>query len=259
MAHPHQLKFVELTSKFFNLNNDSSLKVLEIGSYIVNETVRPFFTGSQFIGVDLMPGPGVDIVSNGEDINLPDESLDIAISCECFEHNANWAKSFKSMYEKVKKGGILIVSSASRGRLEHGTKRTSPESSPGTQSIEWNYYKNLTKKDFSNEFELDDLFSSYIFVYNGTSKDLYFVGVKLGESLKAKGCRLADLESQLKKIDSLLPKSKTPKLFKYLGSIAKTLLYIASFLPDNVYQNFALPYSWLAKKMRVVLGKLFGV
>lgn len=259
MAHPQQLKFVELTSEFFNLNNDPTLKVLEIGSYIVNGTVRPYFASSQYIGVDLMPGPGVDIVSNGEDINLPDENFDIAISCECFEHNPHWVKSFQSMYEKIKKGGILIASCASRGRLEHGTKRTSPESSPGTQSIEWNYYKNLSKKDFTKHLKLDDLFSSYIFVYNGTSKDLYFVGLKLGENSKTQEFRLADLESQLKKIDSLLPQSKTPKLLRGIWSITKAPLYIASFLPDNAYQNFALHYSRIIHFLRVKFGKLFGV
>jgi SAM-dependent methyltransferase len=260
MALPQQLKFVELTSEFFNLNNDPTLKVLEIGSYIVNGTVRPYFAlASQYIGVDLMPGPGVDIVSNGEDINLPDENFDIAISCECFEHNPHWVKSFQSMYEKIKKGGILIASCASRGRLEHGTKRTSPESSPGTQSIEWNYYKNLTKKDFNNKLNLDDLFSSYIFVYNGTSKDLYFVGLKLGENSKTQELPLADLKSQLKNIDSLFPKSKTTKLLKTYGVLQGAPLYIASFLPDNAYQNFALPYARFIHNLRVGLGKLFGV
>jgi SAM-dependent methyltransferase len=259
MAHPQQLKFVELTSKFFNLNNDPCLKVLEIGSYIVNGSVRPFFHASQYIGVDLMPGPGVDIVLNGKEINLPDETFDVAISCECFEHNPHWVESFQMMYKKTKKCGILLVSCASRGRLEHGTKRTHPESSPGTQSLEWNYYKNLRKKDFFKNLSLDTLFSSYIFVYNGTSKDLYFVGLKLGENSRLKGICLADLQSQLKKIDALLPDSKTAKIVKYLHSISRIPIYIASFLPDNVYQNFAIPYSDLVGRLRFRLRKFLGI
>lgn len=259
MSHPEQLKFVELTSKFFNLNNDPSLKVLEVGSYIVNGTVRPFFYGSQYIGVDLMPGPGVDIVLNGKEINLPDETFDVAISCECFEHNPHWVESFQIMDKKIKKCGILIVSCASRGRLEHGTNRTHPESSPGSQSLGWDYYKNLTKKDFFNNLSLDDIFSSYIFVYNGTSKDLYFVGLKLGENSRLKGMHLADLQSQLKKIDTLLPVSKTPKIVKYLYSISRIPLYVTSFLPDNVYQNFAIPYSGLVQKLRFGLRKFLGI
>ena len=259
MAHAHQLKFVELTSNFFNFNNDPNLKVLEIGSYIVNGTIRSYFSGSQYIGVDLIQGPGVDIVSNGEDINLPDEYFDVAISCECFEHNPHWVRSFQNMYKKIKKDGILIVSTASRGRLEHGTKRTSPESSPGTQSIEWNYYKNLTKNDFKNNLKLDKLFSSYIFVYNGTSKDLYFVGLKSGENTQINKISLADLELQLKQIDLLLPQSNISKLVKSIWNISKAPLYIASFMPDKVYQNFAIPYSRLIQYIKVLLCKLFKV
>ena len=95
MSHAQQLKFVEITSKFFALNNSSNLKVLEIGSYIVNGTIRPYFEGSQYIGVDLIPGPGVDIVEHAEKINFPKEIFDVTISCECFEHNPYWLESFK--------------------------------------------------------------------------------------------------------------------------------------------------------------------
>ncbi len=259
MAHAQQLKFVELTSNFFNLNNSPSLKVLEIGSYIVNGTVRSYFTNSQYIGIDLIPGLGVDIISNGEEIDLPDECFDVAISCECFEHNPHWVKSFQSMYDKVKGGGILIASCASRGRLEHGTKRTSPESSPGTQTIEWDYYKNLSKKDFYDELNLNAMFNSYIFVYNGSSKDLYFVGLKPGASQSTRPLSLSDLESQLRKINQLIPQSITPKIFRRIWSITNAPLYIASFLPDAAYQNFAMPYSKLTQRLRRGLGKLVGV
>jgi SAM-dependent methyltransferase len=256
MAHPRQLKFVELTSEFFNLNNVPNLKVLEIGSYIVNGTVRPYFSGSEYFGVDLMPGPGVDIVSNGEELNFPDENFDVAISCECFEHNPHWVNSFQSMYQKLKKGGVFIASTASRGRVEHGTKRTSPDVSPGTQSIEWNYYKNLTKKDFINNLKLDDLFSSYIFVYNGAAQDLYFVGLKLGGGSRAQDFDFADLESRLKKIDSLVAESKALRLAK---CISRTPIWLVSFLPDKAYQNFAVPYATFLNKLRVRLDKLFGL
>ena len=250
MAHPQQLKFVEITSKFFNFNNDANLKVIEIGSYILNGSVRSFFSSNQYVGVDLMSGPGVDVVSNGQEINVPDQNFDVAISCECFEHNPYWFVSFQNMYNKLKMGGLLIVSCASRGRVEHGTKRTSPESSPGTQSIEWNYYKNLTNKDFLTKFDLDEMFDSHIFVYNGTSNDLYFVGLKLGAVTELS---LSNLKSELQKINSLLPQTTTQKIYNIIRSVIRVPLFIASFLPDAAYQNFAVPYFKFFKRMKSLL------
>ena len=259
MAHFQQLKFVEITSRFFNLNNNSRLKVLEIGSYIVNETVRPYFEGSQYIGVDLMPGPGVDIVSNGEWVDLPNESFDVSVSCECFEHNPHWVKSFQNMWDLTKPNGLLIVSCASRGRFEHGTKRTFPESSPGTLSVEWNYYKNLNKKDFYDNLDITKMFSKHLFVYNNLSKDLYFVGSKQSNSVDLRSWDPLDLESQLKKINQHIPKqkSKIPRFLISVWGITRIPLYLSSWLPDRTYQNFAIRYTNVIGRLSGPIKKLF--
>ena len=72
----------------------------------------------------------------------------------------------------------------SRGRREHGTTRTSPENSPGTQSLDWDYYRNLTAADFDC-FDVDAMFSSHRFDYNKFSRDLYFLGVKAAQDGEA--------------------------------------------------------------------------
>jgi SAM-dependent methyltransferase len=254
MAHPEQLKFVELTSIYFDLNDNSNLRVIEIGSYIVNETVRAYFSKSEYIGVDLMPGPGVDIISNGEQINLPKETFDVAISCECFEHNPRWTYSFNNMWNMLKPGGLLIVSCASRGRLEHGTKRTMPAASPGTQSIEWNYYRNLNEKDFRNNLDLQKMFSKYIFAFNNNSRDLYFVGTKYGNNLNIKDWNQFSLKSELNKINQLIPRSP----YYYLKKFLLSPLYLIAFLPEKIYQNIVFPYSkflfWMRK---LIIGDPF--
>ena len=63
MAHDEQLKFVELTQDYFVAKDN--IKVLEIGSYNVNGSIRAFFPNANYTGVDLCDGPGVDIVSSG--------------------------------------------------------------------------------------------------------------------------------------------------------------------------------------------------
>ena len=81
------------------------------------------------------------------------------------------------MHRMLKPGGLLIMTCASQGRREHGTTRSSPENSPGTQSLDWDYYRNLTAADFSC-FAVGKKFSNSRFNYNKFSRDLYFLGIK---------------------------------------------------------------------------------
>lgn len=177
MAHPQQLQFVKSIAKAL-AGDYSSRKVLEIGSYDVNGSVRNFFLGAEYLGVDLVAGPGVDLVSEGHLIQGHEKVYDIAISCECFEHNPYWVETFENMYRMTKDGGVVLFTCATTGRPEHGTTRTSPKASPGTQALNWDYYKNLTENDFINSIQLSSLFGSHFFLVNYKSCDLYFLGFK---------------------------------------------------------------------------------
>jgi SAM-dependent methyltransferase len=185
MAHPQQLQFVKSITTSLTGNFQSKkgrFQVLEVGAYDVNGSIRQFFPNADYLGVDLIEGPGVDLICEGDKIPHEDNIYDISISCECFEHNPSWAETFKNMYRMTKNGGIVVFTCATTGRAEHGTTRTSPESSPGTQALRWDYYKNLTEKDFSKTFNLNNLFGGHFFLVNHTSCDLYFFGIKGQES-----------------------------------------------------------------------------
>lgn len=173
MAHQAQRVFFESIKssmpEYFN-----NVSVIEIGSLNINGTVRDFFTPTYYVGVDLEEGPGVDLVSAGQDVDLPDDSFDVAVSAECFEHNPHWKNTFANMYRMSSQ--FIIFTCASDGRPEHGTSRTTPGDSPFT--IKWDYYKNLNEKDFRQEFNFDLMFSKYEFSYNKEAKDLYFWGIK---------------------------------------------------------------------------------
>ncbi len=181
MAHFQQLNFAKITAAHLT-PNWAKKHILEIGAHNVNGSVKPFFNGSEYVGVDLSEGENVDIVASGHELTLPEAHFDVAISCECFEHNPEWIETFQNMYRMLKNGGVIIISCASRGRLEHGTTRTCPEVSPGTQTIGWNYYKNLNASDFKKAFPLNEMFESHVFFTNRISNDLYFVGKKSGKN-----------------------------------------------------------------------------
>lgn len=170
MSHREQRDYVSYLKARFP-DAFRSKKVLEVGSLDINGTVRDFFEGCEYVGVDVGEGPGVDVVAKGEDLDYPDRSFDVSISCECFEHNPAWRETFVNMHRMSSK--MVIFTCASEGRPEHGTQRSDPGSSPLTTG--WDYYRNLVEEDFGS-LPLDRMFSRYEFERNYTSHDLYFWG-----------------------------------------------------------------------------------
>jgi hypothetical protein len=172
MSHKEQREFFEyaknLMPEYFN-----NVSVIEMGSLNINGTVRDFYNATEYVGVDLEEGPGVDLISPAQNVDLPDNSFDVAVSAECFEHNPFWSETFSNMYRIASK--FVIFTCASDGREEHGTRRSHPSTSPFT--LDWDYYKNLNEQDFRSIFDIDTMFKKYEFIYNQKSFDLYFWGI----------------------------------------------------------------------------------
>lgn len=152
--------------------------VLECGSLNINGTVRTFFDNCTYIGLDVGEGSDVDVVSLAHEYNMPDGTFDTILSCEMFEHDPHWNKSFENMIRLCKSNGLIFFTCATIGRKEHGTFFNRPEDSPLTFNIGWDHYKNLTEQDFREYFNFDELFVEYEFSVNKTHFDLYFWGVK---------------------------------------------------------------------------------
>lgn len=177
MSHPQQIQYIDSVKKQYKEHFINKC-VLEVGSLNINGSVRPFFENCAYIGLDVSPGPCVDVVCLGHEYDMPDGSFDTVISCECFEHNPYWVETFQNMIRLCKPGGLIIMTCATEGRPEHGTKEKEPESSPLTVGLNWNYYKNLVKEDFESHFDLTNIFKTHSFQTNTQSKDLYFHGIK---------------------------------------------------------------------------------
>jgi len=173
MAHQQQFDFVKAVSRVYP-DNFKNAKVLEVGSLDINGSVRQFFTDCDYIGIDLGEGKGVDVVCEGQKYDAPADSFDTVISCECFEHNPEWVYTFANMWRMTKPSGLIVMSCATTGRAEHGTKRTSPNDAPFCND----YYKNLTEQDFVEQFDIDKMFSTYEFAIGHETHDLYFYGIK---------------------------------------------------------------------------------
>lgn len=260
MAHAQHLQFVQLAAQ--HLADDFTQKrILEIGSYNVNGSIRPFFQGGTYIGVDIIPGPDVDVVSPGEKLTDPDETYDLTVSCECFEHNPQWRETLLNMYRMTKPGGVVLFTCATTGRLEHGTTRTLPGSSPGNLSLGWHYYKNLKERDFTSCIQFDDLFKDYFFIRNTAAQDLYFIGLKRGGDniFRFSGKELAaEYHREATLLQAQLDaQSPYPMMLRLISKALLSPLKVAECLPDRQYQNFALAYITTFNFIRRPAQRLF--
>lgn len=109
-----------------NLSSDEvkGKKVIEIGSYYVNGSVRPYvewLKPAQYIGVDIAEGPCVDEVCDSAQIveRFGEKSFDIVISTEMLEHVKDWRLIVNNLKRICKPGGIILITTRSRGFVYH--------------------------------------------------------------------------------------------------------------------------------------------
>ena len=114
--HPEAYQFVKAVTDPLSLRGK---RVLEVGSYNVNGTVRPLFARtSHYTGLDVRDGPGVDVVRDIRDFDA--EPFDVIVSCETLEHDADPLGMVRAMRKLLAPGGALILTCASPERAPHG-------------------------------------------------------------------------------------------------------------------------------------------
>ncbi len=103
--------FVQICSQTLPISGP----IYEFGSYQVQGAfgdLRPFFPNKQYVGTDMREGPGVDLVVDIHDINLPSESAGTVIAVETLEHVEYPRKAMEGIYKVLKPQGLAIISSA---------------------------------------------------------------------------------------------------------------------------------------------------
>lgn len=238
MAHQSQRDFIRLVSTELQ-NFFCDARIIEVGSLNINGTVRDFFSNCSYVGIDIAPGNGVDVVCQGQHYDAADDSFDHVISCEAMEHNPHWRETFKNMVRLCKPGGLISMTCATTGRREHGTTRSSPSSSPLTVDQGWDYYRNLTRKEFAGEFDLSREFSHHQFWTNWSSYDLYFLGLKRSPNISSElndawAATLQSVDQYLAVVHalkictyrSLMARVGGDKWFEAMRRLTKTLDYV---------------------------------
>lgn len=91
--------------------------VIEIGSRNINGGVRDLFGDADYLGVDLMEGPGVDLVADAAQVDLP--AADLVVTTEALEHYPDPKAVIDAVYRALVPGGALIATMAGPGRHPH--------------------------------------------------------------------------------------------------------------------------------------------
>lgn len=73
--------------------------------------LRPFFPGKKYVGADTREGPGVDVILNLHNIDVPSNSVGTILLMDTLEHVEFVRKAIEEVHRILKPNGILIVSS----------------------------------------------------------------------------------------------------------------------------------------------------
>jgi hypothetical protein len=101
------------------LRPERATKVYEVGSLDINGSIRALFPDAEaYHGVDLVPGPAVDAVGDGE-THVPPFAPDCVVCCEVLEHALEPEAIVRQMAKVLAPGGTLVVTCAGPGRIPH--------------------------------------------------------------------------------------------------------------------------------------------
>jgi len=136
----------EFVSKFATQDN---ITVIEIGSRDLNGSVRQLFPCAVWVGLDLYPGPAVDIVCDAASY-VPDSLVDLVVCCEVLEHAPNWRELIQCAASWLQPGGRMIITCAGPGRAPHSHH-------DGGELREGEYYGNLSADAIAEELHYSGL------------------------------------------------------------------------------------------------------
>jgi SAM-dependent methyltransferase len=109
---------LEIGRRFFETYGLDASTIVDIGACNINGTLRDVCpSGAFYVGLDVAPGPGVDVViKSNVALPLASASVDIVASSSTFEHDEFFWQTFLEMARIAKPNGIIYISAPSNGK-----------------------------------------------------------------------------------------------------------------------------------------------
>lgn len=121
MCSPWCYSFITASQKWWWPARPS---ILEVGSLNVNGSPRDVCADkyAAYVGIDLTPGPGVDVTCDVEDLlkhPVGQQVYDVVISTEMLEHVHDWKIALFNLMSVVRENGVLVLTTRSPGFEYH--------------------------------------------------------------------------------------------------------------------------------------------
>lgn len=123
--------------------SEEQLEAVEFGAKDINGSIQPLFPNARWTGVDIAPGPRVDVVGDAATYVHP-TGVDLVVSCEVFEHAPGWRAIIANAFNILKPGGTAIFTCAGRGRPPHSAV-------DGEALRPDEYYANVDEREMADE------------------------------------------------------------------------------------------------------------
>lgn len=165
--HPEAREGLDKMIEVSYLDRRAEWNVLDLGGRDINGGIRDLLPNSKWVGVDIVGGPGVDLVHDCTrpwPDNFP--KFDVVVCTEVLEHVAAWRELVKVCGQALNPTGprLVFITAASTGRRPHGASGAL-DPAPG----EW--YRNVSWQELSDE--LETLYKHSTVSYNPNPGDVY--------------------------------------------------------------------------------------
>lgn len=161
--HPQCMEYFRDTLQEITVRDLMSLspRVLEIGSLNINGSLRDLFLDqSNYWGIDVQDGPGVDEVADARTWSgFTSGGYDLVLCAEVLEHQYDWRGIINQSAFHTADDGYFIMTAAGVGRHPHSAKtgwhleHGQYDEQPHDITDELEYYKNITEYDLSDCLE----------------------------------------------------------------------------------------------------------
>lgn len=120
--------------------------VVEIGGADWNGGLRSCFQWSGYVCVDIVDGPGVDVVAPFVEwaSEQPEQSRDLVLATEVFEHTPTWPDMVRAAHFLLRPGGRFVGTCAHTGRNPHSA-------TGATEMLHDEWYQNVSAGELATE------------------------------------------------------------------------------------------------------------
>lgn len=110
---------LEIGKRAIEIYGGKAPRILEVGAMDVNGSLRQFAPeGSEYLGVDLEAGKGVDmVVEAGKPLPFKKGSFDLVLASSVFEHDPAFWSTFLDLARVLRNGGHLYMNAPSNGMV----------------------------------------------------------------------------------------------------------------------------------------------